>query len=159
MGVTRKSKMLLKCMTDGWRSSLAFLKANYILKQKVHELAHKKRNRIGYYQMETATLSPKLSPQPSRMVSRESQATRSSAVSAVGRFWRQPSDLSSDHSDPKFNDMEILRTDLMMTGLLPDSLNMKDEAVHKKLNESGFLAYGCMLLCSRQAIYPKMFAR
>merc|ERR1712098_765183 len=43
--------------------------------------------------------------------------------------------------DEQESDMAILRADLMMTGVLPDELNLKDEDVRLRLAESGFLAY------------------
>jgi len=137
---TRSGRMLLRCMTEGMRSSLAFFKANYILKQKIHELATKKVGRISYYQKpgDLAPSDPKTAPPPSR------------------QLWRHQSDLSDQLSEEeKGSDMEILRADLMMTGLLPDELNLKDEDVKQRLIESGFLAYRMHIAIQPPSHLPK----
>jgi len=91
----RKPKRLLRTLRDGAQSTVAFFKANYILKQKIVELNMKKRLGVSYY-----------SPVHERR-----------------------------------EDLAILKEDLIMTGVIPENLQMRQKKVKNRLANTGYLAF------------------
>lgn len=121
---TRKPRLLLRCLADGAKSAIAFFKSNYILKQKIHELRAKKQQRVSYYQENN--------PERVRWADLSSQRNLDPMLEARD-------DATTDGSE--MGDFAILRADLIMTGVIPDKLNMLEDRIKNRLADTGYLAY------------------